>query len=470
MDMEHKTSQQMLETLEVFIRNQVQDKSAESLLHFAKIYFNYAAFDELSSRPIEDLYGAMLSQWNQFLELPKGVEKIHIYNPTVEEHGWQSPHTVIEILLPDTVFILQSVTMEINRYGFANQLVLHPIYWVQRSKVGKLKGLSDKEVTGAVKESVLHIEIDRQSDPDVIEQLKNSLLGVLDDVRAATCDWALCVSEMQSEVARLKKQKNPKQQETIEFLEWIEDNHFVFLGYREYSISEKAGEYGFSVVPKTGLGILREDMAKIPEGNFLAISPDAYAVLNTDNALMITNATSKSTVHRSVFMDYIGIKQYDKQGIVIGEKRFLGLYSSSAYSCELDTIPLVREKIQSLMQRSEFINSSHTVRSLLFVLSSLPRDELFQAQLSDLFEYSLGTLQLQERQRVRVFVRHDIYGHFVSLLIFVPRERYHTESRKKIQQILVSVFKGEDTEFSVKLNESILARIHFVIHSKEGCS
>ncbi|MDC9728715.1 MAG: NAD-glutamate dehydrogenase [Methyloprofundus sp.] len=468
--MGYKNNQQMLETLEVYIRNQVKAESADQLVYFAKIYFSYAAFEEVSVRSIEDLYGAMLAQWNQFLELPTGGQKIHIYNPTVEEHGWQSPHTVIEILIPDMAFILQSVTMEINRYGFANQLVLHPIYWVERSEAGKLKNLSKSEIKGAERESILHIEIDRQSDPAVIAQLKNSLLDVLSDVRAATDDWSLCVSEMQSEIKHLKAQKNPNQKETIEFLEWIQSDHFVFLGFREYVISEKSAEFGFSVKAKTGLGILRDEMAKIPEGNFLGISAEAYAVLNTDNVLMLTNATSKSTVHRSVFMDYIGIKQYNKEGVVVGEKRFLGLYSSSAYSCELKTIPLVREKIQALMQRSEFINSSHTARSLLFVLSSLPRDELFQAQLSDLFEYSLGVLQLQERQRVRVFVRHDIYGHFVSLLIFVPRERYNTESRKKIQQILVNIFKGEDTEFSINLTESILARIHFVIHSKEGCS
>jgi glutamate dehydrogenase len=468
--MEHKTSQQMLETLEVFIRNQVPDKSTNNLLAFAKIYFSYTVSDELSNRSIEDLYGALLSQWNQFLELPNNVEKIHIYNPTVEEHGWQSPHTVVEILLADTAFIVQSITMEINRYGFANQLVLHPIYWVQRSKEGKLIGLSGNKMTGAVKESVLHIEIDRQSDPKVIEQLQNSLLGILADVRAATGDWKLCVSQMQSEITQLQAQKKPEQQEAIDFLKWLKNNNFIFLAYREYSISKKLGEYVFSDVPKTGLGILREGTIKRPEANLLTISPDAYAELNTDNLLIITNAPSKSTVHRPVFMDYIGIKQYNKQGSVIGEKRFLGLYSSSAYSCELKTIPLVREKIKALMQRPEFINSSHSARSLLFILDSLPRNELFQAQLSDLYKYSFGTLQLQERQRVRVFVRHGIYGHFVSLLIFVPRERYYTESRKKIEQILVNIFKGEDIEFSVKLNESILARMHFVIHNKEGCS
>lgn len=199
------------------------------------------------------------------------------------------------------------------------------------------------------------------------------------------------------------------------------------------------------------------------------MSDDAYQLLNNDNPLLITKATSKATVHRPVFMDYIGIKQYDAAGLVSGEIRFLGLYASSAYSCELNSIPLVRSKMQTLLQQSEFVNSSHTERALSFVINSLPRDELFQANLDDLSECVTGVLQLQERQRVRVFVRHEVYSHFVSLLVFVPRERYNTGSRIKIQEILLDIFQGSDLDFSVKLSESILARIHFIIHSKVKC-
>lgn len=466
--MEYKNNEKMMETLAQFIRSQIQDESAEQLIIFAQHYFSFSDFEELMDRSIDDLYGAVLSHWNLFLELPTGTEKIHIYNPSLEEHGWQSTHTVIEIVLPDIPFALQSITMEINRYGFVNQLVLHPMYWVSRDHKGKLLALSETEQAGMLLECVLHIEINRQSHVELISQLKKSLQEVLIDVHAATEDWQPCILKMKDEIAGLVAQNKAELQESIEFLQWLQNNHFVFLGYREYQIIEQAGTYGFRVVEHTGLGILRDSIAKIPEPNFMPISADAYQILNNDNPLMITKATSKARVHRAVFMDYIGIKQYDAKGQVTGEIRFLGLYASSAYSCELKSIPLVRSKINALMH-SELVISSHTSRALLFILNSLPRDELFQASLEALFECATGVLQLQERQRVRVFVRHEVYGHFVSLLVFVPRERYNTESRKKIQEILLDTFKGSDTDFSVQLSESILARIHFIIHSKEKC-
>ncbi|RKZ90805.1 MAG: hypothetical protein DRQ43_10845 [Gammaproteobacteria bacterium] len=435
--MPYKNIENMLETLSHYIRSEIQDDSVEQLILFAQHYFSFGAFEELANTSIEDLYGAVLSHWNLFLDLPAGKEKIRIYNPDVEEHGWQSTHTVIEVVLPDRAFILQSITMEINRYGLVNQQVLHPVYWVHRDANGKLIELSNSEQDGFSQESVLHIEINRQSDIALIKKLKTSLYQVLCDVCAATEDWSDCIHKMGVAISELTNQGKPELQEPIEFLQWLKDGHFVFLGYREYQMIEQSDHYGFSVIEDTGLGILRDTIARIPDDNFLPVSDDAFQVLNSDAPLMITKATSKSTVHRPVFMDYIGVKQYDASGKVIGEKRFLGLYSSSAYTCELDSIPLVRSKIKTLLQQSKFVNSSHTERSLLFVINSLPRDELFQANIEPLSECVTGVLQLQERQRVRVFVRHEVYGHFVSLLVFVPRERYNTASRKKIQKILL---------------------------------
>lgn len=466
--MENTSNEKLLATLEQYIHQKIQDDSTEQLIAFTRQYYGFAAVEELSDKSMEDLFGAVLSHWNLFLQLPERAAKIHIYNPSLEEHGWQSTHTVIEIVLPDMSFVLQSITMEINRYGFANQLVLHPVYWVQRDAKGKLLALTDTEQASSVRECVLHIEINRQSDLELISQLQISLQQVLRDVRAATEDWQPCIETLQTEISTLTALDRAELAEPIEFLQWLEDTHYVFLGYREYQIVEQAGEYGFSVIANSGLGILRDSIAKIPEKNFLPISTDAYQILSNDNPLMITKATSKATVHRPVFMDYIGIKQYDNTGKVIGEKRFLGLYASSAYSCELKSIPLVRSKMNALIH-SGLTNSSHTSRTLVYVLNSLPRDELFQAGIEPLFTCVRGVLKLQERQRVRVFVRHEVYGHFVSLLVFVPRERYNTESRIKIQNILLDIFQGTDTDFSVNLTESILARIHFIIHSKKGC-
>ncbi|MDF1582494.1 MAG: NAD-glutamate dehydrogenase [Methyloprofundus sp.] len=465
--MEYKNNKVLLAALVQFIREKMHGQQVESLILFAQHYFNEDVFDDIADRTLDDLYGAVLSHWNLFLAVPADKEQVNIYNPSVEEHGWQSTHTVIEMVLPDRPFILQSITMEINRYGLINQLVLHPLYWVSRDEQGKLLSISETEQDGARLESALHIEINRQSNVELLAQLKSSLQRVLRDVRVATDDWPLCLTQVQSEIDVLSAQNSPELQEPIEFLQWLQNSHFIFLAYREYRLIKQGEDIGFRVVPGTGLGILRDNIALIPEQNFMPISPDAYQLLNTAQPLLITKATSKATVDRPVFMDYIGIKQYDDAGLVIGEKRFLGLYASSAYSCELHSIPMVRSKIKAITERFEQGSSTHSIRSLLYVLNSLPRDELFQASAEALYGCVIGVLQLQERQRVRVFVRNEVYGHFISLLVFVPRERYNTQSREKIQEILLDVFKGSDTDFSVKLTESILARVHFIIHSKE---
>ncbi|MCK5667316.1 MAG: NAD-glutamate dehydrogenase, partial [Thiotrichaceae bacterium] len=253
--MGYKNIENMMDVLTQFIRSQIHDENVDQLIFFAQKYFSFSAFEEIADKPVEDLYGAVLSHWNLFLDLHAGKDKIHIYNPTIEEHGWQSTHTVIEMVLPDRAFILQSITMEINRYGFVNQLVLHPVYWVLRDSAGKLIELSKTEQEGASQESVLHVEINRQSDADLIEQLKKSLQKVLYDVRSATEDWPLCIAKIQDEIATLTAQNKPELQESIEFLLWLQDKHFVFLGYREYRIVQQNDKYGFKVVEQTGLGI-----------------------------------------------------------------------------------------------------------------------------------------------------------------------------------------------------------------------
>ncbi len=467
--MEYKNNDAMIAALVEYIELQGEEDALAPLIPFAQHYFSVEAFDALEHRLIADLYGAVLSHWNAVLSYKQQTESVNIYNPSIEEDGWQSTHTVIEIVIRDMPFILQSITMEINRHGFANQLLLNSLYWIKRDAEGVLLAISLTEQPDYQCECVVHIEIERIADASILQSLSDDLHKILGDIAAVTDDWQACLQVMQSAIVDLSTENTPELTESRAFLEWLQQNHFVFLGYREYQVIEQADEFGFSVVEQSGLGILRDSLASIPDNNFLAMTDDAYIALNNNQPLMITKATSKSTVHRPVFMDYIGIKKYDSVGKVIGEKRFLGLYASSAYSSELDSIPLVRHKIQHLMSDYQSPEYSQGERSLLYILNSLPRDEIFQASLEDLSRCALGVLALQARQQVRVFVRHEVYGHFVSILVFVPRERYHTESRKKIEAILLATFQGSDVDFSVKLTESILARIHFIIHSEEGC-
>ncbi|MGH3090533.1 MAG: NAD-glutamate dehydrogenase domain-containing protein, partial [Rubrobacteraceae bacterium] len=165
------------------------------------------------------------------------------------------------------------------------------------------------------------------------------------------------------------------------------------------------------------------------------------------------------------YLDYVGVKKFDEEGNVIGERRFLGLYTSSAYSIKPVEIPLVRRKLENIMERSGFPPSSHYEKALVEVFETYPRDQLLQTPESELYEISMGILQLQERQRVRLFVRRDTYGRFLSCLVFVPRDRFDTEARLRIQAILKEEFDGESEDFSIRFSESVLARLHFIIYT-----
>lgn len=470
--MVNKANTKLLNDLYGYIRKRLKDEQAENMVEFARLYFQSVVFNDFDKVAIEDLYGAVLSHWNLALEF-KTEHKIKVYNPTLEEHGWQSQHTIIEVVIEDMPFLLQSLSMEVNRHGYTNHLVIHPVYSVKRDKTGKFLSFFEPESSGKdlSAECFLHLEIDRQSDNGVIDLLQKDLSRILTDVRAATEDWQACMVKMQTVIDELKNlpDLHDHYAEEVEFLQWLHDNHYIFLGYREYEILKKDEGFGFKALPGTGLGILRDSILPLPNDLVIPIAEQAFSVINTKQPLMITKATSKSTVHRPVFMDYIGIKKYNKDGEVVGEKRFLGLYSSTAYFCLLNEIPMVSTKIKQLQDRFSFRHSSHRARALVFILQSLPRDEVFQADYDSLLEFTEGMLQLQQSQRVRVFIRQDLYGYFASLLVFVPRDRYYTETRKKIEHILLEMFKADNVEFSVQLSESILARLHFIIHSAKGC-
>ncbi len=466
--MENHVSEKILNHLYRYIEQKLSPDLAATLKVFSEQYYNSVPFSDLENLAVEDLYGAVLSHWNLTLKYTPGNQKVRVYNPTLENNGWQSRHTIVEIVIEDMPFLLQSISMEINRQGLTNHLVIHPVYNIIRNEQGdfiRFSGSDDRQYSS---ECLLHLEIDRQTEASQLKNLKQRIQSVLIDVRATTEDWQPTVKKINEVISSLKGSdylKKESQEEVLDFLQWLSDDHFVFLGYREYRLIQQGETVGFQPLPGTGLGVLRDSIAKIPDNGVQPIAEGAFAKINNKQVLLITKATSKATVHRPVFMDYIGIKQYNNEGALVGEKRFLGLYSSTAYLTELKNIPMIRQKINGVVERFAFRKGSHQARVLLFILQSLPRDEIFQTDVEDLFNCAAGVMQLQERQHVRVFARQDLYGHFVSMLVFVPRERYHTASRKKIQQILLEIFQARHADFSVQLSESILARIHFIIRT-----
>jgi glutamate dehydrogenase len=456
------------------VREQMPEDQAPQVEEFARQYYGWVDTDDLEDRSPIDAYGAAVSHWNFAGRREPGEWKVRIYNPQFEEHGWQSTHTVIEMVNDDMPFLVDSTRMEINRQGYAIHMILHPLMKVRRDAEGRLTEVlpPDTDEEDAISESMIHVEVDRQTEPSVLEDLKGYLEKTLADVKAAVEDWP----EMRGRVGNIVSglEENPPDfepedlAETRAFLEWVEDNNFTFLGYREYDLGTLDGEEALCAVQGSGLGILRQTEAGAVSHSFAELPPEVRRLARAPKLLNLTKANSRATVHRPSYLDYVGVKKFDESGEVSGERRFLGLYTFTAYSASVFDIPLVRRKVRYVLERSGFPEGSHNEKDLVEILETYPRDELFQMSKEELFDIAMGILHLQERQRVKLFVRRDTYGRFFSCLVFVPRDHYNTLIRERMQSILLRAFGGENVEYNVRLSESVLARIHFIIYTEPG--
>jgi glutamate dehydrogenase len=465
---------ELLDKVVARVREQMPEDQAPQVEEFARQYYGWVDEDDLEDRSSIDAYGAALSHWSFARQRGPGEWKIRIYNPHFEEHGWQSTHTVIEMVNDDMPFLVDSTRMEINRQGFAIHMILHPVINVRRDAEGRLIDVlpPDSDDEDAIAESVIHVEIDRQTDPSALEGLKRSIAKVLEDVQAAVEDWAPMRESVGEIVSALEEDPPDFEPEDLAearaFLEWIDADNFTFLGYREYELRTQDAEESLCAVEGSGLGILRQTETRPASHSFAELPPDVRRLARAPKLLNLTKANSRATVHRPSYLDYIGIKKFDDSGEVTGEQRFLGLYTFSAYSASAFDIPLVRRKVRYVLERAGFPEGSHNEKDLVEILETYPRDELFQISKEELFEIAMGILHLQERQRVRIFVRRDTYGRFFSCLVFVPRDRYNTVIRERMQDILLQAFEGTNVEFNVRLSESVLARIHFIIYTRPG--
>ena len=452
------------------VREQMPGDRAAQAEEFARQYFAWIPREDLEGRSPIDLYGAAMSHFGFAYQRSPGEAKVRVYNPLFEEHGWQSTHTALEVVTDDMPFLVDSTRMEVNTRGYSIHLMLHPIMKVRRDDGGRLVEVlpADAEDEDAVSESVIHVEVDRQTEPGVLDELRACTERVLSQVRAAVEDWPAMLERVGEIVSGFEESPPPLNDEDLAeaeaFLRWISDNNFTFLGYREYDLTPENGEDALMSVENSGLGILRETARKPRSRSFAKLPPEVRRLARRPNLLNLTKANSRSTVHRPSYMDYVGVKKFDGDGNVTGERRFLGLYTFSAYSMSVFETPIVRRKVRYVLERAGFSSGSHNEKDLVEILETHPRDELFQISKEELFEISMGILHLQERQRVRLFVRRDTYGRFFSCLVYVPRDRYDTEVRRRMQEILQDSLGGVGSAFDVRLSESVLARLHFIVY------
>ncbi|WP_405798853.1 NAD-glutamate dehydrogenase [Streptomyces sp. NBC_01506] len=456
----------------------------ETLLAFLQKYYLHTAPDDLADRDPVDIYGAALSHYRLAENRPQGTANVRVHTPSVEENGWMCTHTVVEVVTDDMPFLVDSVTNELSRQNRGIHAVIHPQILVRRDITGKLievlpegRGESVEQTHDTLIESWIHVEIDRETDRADLKQITADLLRVLSDAREAVEDWgkmresALRIADELPSEPTADDLRDQEVEEARELLRWLADNHFTFLGYREYELT---GDDALTAVPGTGLGILRsdprhtDDEAHPVSPSFNRLPADARAKAREHKLLILTKANSRSTVHRPSYLDYVGVKKFDEKGEVIGERRFLGLFSSAAYTESVRRVPVVRRKVAEVLQSAGFSPNSHDGRDLMQILETYPRDELFQTPVEQLRSIVTSVLYLQERRRLRLYLRQDEYGRYYSALIYLPRDRYTTGVRLRLIDILKEELGGTSVDFTAWNTESILSRLHFVVRVPQG--
>ncbi len=464
----HEQKQALLEQVLRIADQRLQVAAAKEARAFIAQYYDNVDPEDLADRAPEDLYGAAMAHYAFARRFASGMPKLRVYNPRPEEHGWSSAHTVIEIVNDDMPFLVDSVTLEVNRLGYTLHLFNHPLFATQRDDEGQLKSFGPPVKEGRT-ESWIHVEVDREIEPAKLKALGEGILHVLADVRASFEDWAAMRQRMADVVKELESPpaflKGAETDEIRAFLAWAVDHHFTFLGYRDYELGVADGEDQLRIVARSGLGVLREPKLGGVSHSFAELPRELRALAREARLLVLTKANARSTVHRPGYLDYIGVKKFDAAGKVVGERRFVGLYTSSAYHADPSEVPLLRRKVEQVIERAGFRQYSHMYKNLLSVLQEYPRDELFQIDPETLLEIALGILRLGDRRKTRVFIRRDLYGRFYSCLVFLPRESYNTDARVKIQEILKRHLKGTSAEFTVHLSDAVLARLHILVRA-----
>ncbi len=438
---------------------------------FASILFENISQQDLEKRIDVELYGAALSLFNAFSEANTGQPFIRVFNPELGKHGWESEHTIVQIVVNDLPFLVDSVRMALNRLNITSHLLIHTPIKVNRDKKGNVDSFVDlksKDKTTHT-QTVFLIEIDRQAETKQVKAITQNLESVLSDVSIAVQDWKPIQKKLQACIDEAKDSKFADQSSlktSIDFLNWIADHNFTLMGYRQYKVAGVEGDTEIVPVDDSALGLTKNREAKTRVLSELSNASRQEALSN--NLLVLTKTVSKSTVHRPAYMDYIGIKIFDDSGKVVGEHRFIGLYGASFYNSSVKDIPLLKQKLSRVTEKSSFAKGSHAYKALLNVLETYPRDELIQASEQHLMEVALGVLQMQERDMTKVFVRKDSFGRFYSCMVFVRRERYNTALRRETQRVLQQAMKSDgEVEFNTFFSESPLARTHYIVRATD---
>ncbi|MER8807317.1 NAD-glutamate dehydrogenase [Mesorhizobium australicum] len=387
------------------------------------------------------------------------------------------PVTVITVVNDNMPFLFDSILGEVTETAGEPTLVTHPVVTVRHGKTGVDEILGDgnfaRDDGSHDRLSVIHVHIPRLT-PEQANGLTERLRKMLGQVHAAVNDWRPMLARLDQAISEFRYSAVPLDKksvaEAIAFLEWLRDDNFTFLGMREFKYTGGEESGNLERAEKPGLGILTDpDVLVLRRGTeAVTTTPEIRAFLHGPEPLIVTKANAKSLVHRRIYLDYIGVKTYSAKGALAGELRIVGLFTSTAYTRSVMKIPYLRSKAETIIAKSGFDRHDHSGKALINVLESYPRDELFQVPVPILRKHAAAILGLVERPRVRALVRADQFDRFVSILVFVPRDRYDSVVREKIGAYLKTAFEGRLSAYYPAFPEGGLARVHFIIGRSGG--
>jgi glutamate dehydrogenase len=440
---------------------------------FAELLFDRTNIEDLANYGASALAFLAEQAWEHVQQRTAGNADIRVINPMMPDGREIS---VLEVLNDNMPFLFDSTMAELAEQGVEVTLVAHPIIAVERDEQGKLLRFYGETLTEGAKgdrESLIHLHIARLDSDADRQKLIEGLAKALDDVRACVTDWRAMRARVEQAIKTFNSNPPPLPIDEIaeanQFLQWLCANNFTFLGLREYRFSPDT-DASDEISTGEGLGILRDpDVKVLRRGtDMVVMTPEIREFMREPTVLMVVKANVNSRVHRRVRMDHVGIKLYTPDGRLEGELRLVGLFTSGAYTRSARQIPYVRHKVAQVLERAGFDPDSHSGKAVLHILEEYPRDELFQVDVETLYNFVMEILMLYERPRVRTLARADKFDRFVSILVFIPREKYDTDVRARVGAFLAQIYKGTLAASYVSFPEGSLARVHYIIARYEG--
>jgi glutamate dehydrogenase len=468
-----KEQRTLLDALRERIPSKVDRAQVDAVTSFAQAFTRRLAPSDIADLEIDELLGIVLGAFRLADNRVSSDVAVRVFNPTMGLDGYQTLGSVLETNTLDSPFLVDSVNAELDARGLTVHRVIHPVIGTERDAGGRIRRVLHVR-DAQTRESVMHFEIERRLSTAEAADLAEAVHRILGDVGLAVRDFDAMKAALRGMI-QIAEAGGPlygddEIAETVAFLEWLLDENFILLGYREYDLVDLPEGRALVTAERSGLGILSKSGWSAYGRPVLlsTIEPNLRARIEGGDLLIYSKTNRVSTVHRHARMDYIGVRRVAPEGRIAGESRLVGLFTSKAYAEPASRTPLLQRKLHQILEAEDLFEGTHDYKAVIAIFESFPKDELFAATAEELRVQMMGLLQLQEHQQVRLFIRRDLYGRGVSLLVALPRDRYNADVGRRLQELFLRRFGGSSIDEHVQFGESGLAQLHYAVHVALG--